>query len=78
MAKERLREALRREGHYLLGTNLSEQEPARLWTFYTQLTHVEEAFKNLKGDLAIRRSFTRTYHESKRIFSWPSWPIACR
>jgi hypothetical protein len=52
-----LREAIRREGHYLLRTNCSGQEPARLWTFYTQLTHVEEAFKNLKGDLAIRPIF---------------------
>ena len=25
-----------------------------MWEFYTQLTHVEEAFKNLKGDLALR------------------------
>lgn len=25
-----------------------------MWEFYTQLVQVEEAFKNLKGDLAIR------------------------
>jgi hypothetical protein len=25
-----------------------------MWEFSTQLTHVEEAFKNLKGDLALR------------------------
>ena len=25
-----------------------------MWEFYTQLVHVEEAFKNLKGDLALR------------------------
>jgi hypothetical protein len=25
-----------------------------MWEFYTQLLHVEEAFKNLKGDLALR------------------------
>jgi transposase len=29
-------------------------DPAQMWEFYTQLVHVEEAFKNLKGDLAIR------------------------
>ena len=45
------------EGRYLLRTNLSESDPARLWEFYIQLTHVEEAFKNLKGDLALRPIF---------------------
>jgi hypothetical protein len=25
-----------------------------MWEFYTQSVHVEEAFKNLKGDLAVR------------------------
>jgi transposase len=33
---------------------MAETDPARLWEFYMQLTHVEEAFKNLKGDLALR------------------------
>jgi transposase len=57
LRKERLREALRHEGRYLLRTNLREEAPAQLWAFYTQLTHVEEAFKNLKGELAIRPIF---------------------
>jgi transposase len=57
LCKERLREAMRREGGYLLRTNWTEQRPAQLWTLYTQLTQVEEAFKNLKGDLAIRPIF---------------------
>lgn len=35
-------------------TNLTGYDPAQLWEFYTQLTQVEEAFRNLKGDLAIR------------------------
>jgi len=43
-----------REGRYLLRSNICDKEPERLWEFYTQLTQVEEAFKNLKGDLAIR------------------------
>ena len=29
-------------------------DPARLWSLYLQLVSVEEAFKDLKGDLAIR------------------------
>lgn len=43
-----------REGRYLLRTNLTNADPATLWDQYLQLTHVEEAFKNLKGDLALR------------------------
>jgi hypothetical protein len=38
----------------LLRTNLTEQEPVRLWNYYLQLVAVEEAFRNLKVDLAIR------------------------
>jgi transposase len=52
--RQKLRMAYRREGRYLLRSNLCEQAPARLWELYMQLTQVEEAFKNLKGDLAIR------------------------
>ena len=50
----KLREAWRREGRYLLRTNLTRSDPARLWEFYLQLTEVEQAFKELKGDLSIR------------------------
>jgi transposase len=52
--RPKLRVARWREGRYLLRSNLCEQLPARLWELYIQLTQVEEAFKNLKGDLAIR------------------------
>ena len=44
----------RREGRYLLRTNLTETDPAKLWELYLQLTEVEQAFKELKGDLALR------------------------
>jgi transposase len=49
-----LRVVLRREGRYLLRTNLTESDPAKVWEFYLQLVQVEAAFRNLKGDLAIR------------------------
>ena len=52
--RNKLRAARRREGRYLLRTNLSGREPAELWRFYIQLTEVEAAFKNLKGDLQLR------------------------
>ena len=55
--RDKLRQARRREGRYLLRTNLTDDDPARLWSLYLQLVSVEEAFKDLKGDLAIRPLF---------------------
>jgi len=55
--RAKLRRARRREGRYLLRTNLTDDDPARLWGLYLQLVSVEEAFRNLKGDLAIRPIF---------------------
>jgi transposase len=49
-----LRQVRRREGRYLLRTNLTDRDPAQLWALYMQLVQVEEAFKTLKGDLALR------------------------
>ena len=54
LRRDKLRKVRRREGRYLLRTNLVGRDPAQMWEFYTQLVQVEEAFKNLKGDLAIR------------------------
>ena len=52
--RKKLRQTRRREGRYLLRSNLTEGDPATLWNYYLQLGQVEEAFRNLKGDLAIR------------------------
>ena len=54
LCKGKLRVVRRREGRYLLRSNLCEEDPAKLWHFYTQLTQVEQAFKELKRDLNIR------------------------
>jgi transposase len=54
LRKNKLRQVRRREGRYLLRSNLIAEAPAKLWALYIQLTHVEEAFKNLKGDLSLR------------------------
>jgi hypothetical protein len=62
--RQKLRTVRRREGRYLLRTNLTESDPALLWQYYVQLVAVEEAFKNLKGDLAIRPIF---HQEERRI-----------
>ena len=42
--RQRLRQVRRREGRYLLRTNLTAQQPETLWTFYILLTEVEQAF----------------------------------
>jgi transposase len=52
--RSKLRKARRREGRYLLRTNLNGRDPADLWQFYIQLTEIEAAFKNLKDDLQLR------------------------
>ncbi len=49
---------------YLLRTNLTESDPAKLWQFYLQLVEVEAAFRTLKGDLAMRPIF---HQEERRI-----------
>lgn len=54
LRKDKLRERIAREGRYLLRSNLSAQDPSYIWHLYMQLVQVEEAFKNLKGDLAVR------------------------
>jgi transposase len=60
-----LRVARRREGRYLLRTNLTDTDPAKLWEYYLQLTEVEQAFKELKGDLALR-----PIHHQPELRSW--------
>src|ERR1700739_362280 len=55
-----LRQARRREGSYLLRSNLTGGDPAQLWAFYLQLTEVEQAFKELKHDPAIRPIYHQT------------------
>jgi transposase len=52
--RNKLREVTRREGRYLLRSNLCSEDPARIWRLYMLLVQVEEAFKNLKGDLSLR------------------------
>ena len=49
-----LRKAYRLDGIYLLRTNLSEADPAKLWEQYIQLTEVEAAFRTLKSDIGLR------------------------
>ena len=52
--RKKLRQARRREGGYLLRSNLKSDDPGHLWRLYSQLVEVEQVFKDLKNDLAVR------------------------
>jgi len=60
--KNKLRQAELRDGHYLLRSNLTGEDPAVLWTRYIQLTNIEAAFRSLKSDLGLRP----IYHRKER------------
>jgi transposase len=63
LRKDKLRQARKREGRYLLRTNITSGRPAEeLWHFYMQLSEVEGAFKNLKDDLALRPIYHQLEH----------------
>ena len=60
LRRDKLRLTMRREGRYLLRSNLREEDPATLWKYYIRLTEIEQVFKELKHDLAIRPIFHQT------------------
>jgi transposase len=62
LRKDKLRQVRRREGRYLLRSNLTQSDPAALWEYYIQLTEIEQAFKELKSDLAIRPIYHQLDH----------------
>ena len=77
LRREKLRQVFRREGRYLLRSNMTSEDPAELWRHYMQLTEIEQAFKELKHHLAIRPSSTSSRSASRRTSSSRSSPIAC-
>jgi len=44
-------------GAYLLRTNCTEQDPAKVWNWYLQLQQAEAAFRCTKSDLGLRPIF---------------------
>jgi transposase len=60
--KQKLKDAELRDGHYLLRSNVSGEDPAVLWTRYVQLTPSESVFRCLKGELGIRPIYHRLEH----------------
>ena len=60
--KVKLEQAELRDGHYLLRTNLTGEDPAVLWDHYIQLTQIEAAFKCLKSELGLRPIWHQLEH----------------
>src|SRR5215472_13402514 len=48
--KAKLKAAEQRDGHYLLRSNLTGEDPAVLWKHYVQLTQIESVFRSLKSE----------------------------
>jgi hypothetical protein len=63
--KDKLRETELCDGHYLLRSNLVDEDPAVLWERYIQLTQVEAAFKSMKSDLGIRPIYHQLQHRAE-------------
>jgi transposase len=56
--------AKKTHGAYILRTNTDCENPAELWRWYIQLTEAESAFRDLKGDLALRPIY---HHLQRRV-----------
>ena len=54
MNAEFYREALERDGSYILRSNAIQADATTMWSMYMQLVWIESAFKSMKSDLAIR------------------------
>lgn len=74
-----LRQNETRDGQYLLRTNLTDSDPQALWQLYMQLVQVEEAFRNLKGDLGIRPVYHQLEHriEAHIFISFQAFALHC-
>lgn len=62
--KIKLKAAQQRDGHYLLRSNLTGEDPAVLWTRYVQLTQIESVFRSLKSELGIRPIYHQLEHRA--------------
>ncbi|HEV2423890.1 MAG TPA: IS1634 family transposase [Terriglobia bacterium] len=60
--KAKLRPAEQRDGHYLLRSNVSGEDPGVLWERYIQLTQMEAAFKTMKSELGLRPIYHQLGH----------------
>ncbi len=54
VVQEKLADAELYDGHYLLRSNLTQDEPAWLWKLYMLLVGIEGVFRTFKNDLHVR------------------------
>ena len=54
LRKDKLRAVRKKEGRYLIRSNMTVTDPASLWKQYMLLTEIEQALGDLKGELSIR------------------------
>ena len=59
---ERLEWAEKTQGKYLLRTNITENDPGKLWKKYMQLNQAESAFRTSKSDLDLRPVYHQKEH----------------
>jgi transposase len=76
--KAKLKAAQQRDGHYLLRSNLTREDPAVLWTRYVQLTQIESVFRSLKSELGIRPIYYQLEHRADAHVFIASLPTAYR
>src|SRR5256885_16868407 len=62
--KAKLKATQQRDGHYLLRSNLTAEDPAVLWTRYVQLTQIESVFRSLKSELGVRPIYHQLEHRA--------------
>jgi len=62
--KVKLKASEQRDGHYLLRSNLTAEDPAVLWARYVQLTQIESVFRSLKSELGVRPIYHRLEHRA--------------
>jgi transposase len=62
--KPKLNATQQRDGHYLLRSNLTSEDPAVLWARYVQLTQIESVFRSLKSELGIRPIYHQLEHRA--------------
>ena len=60
--ERQLKQAELRDGYYLLRSNLTDGDPAVLWSRYVQLTQIEAVFRSLKSELGIRPVYHQLEH----------------
>ena len=75
--RAKLRQVRRREGRYLLRTNLVGHDPAQLWGYYLQLVAVEQASRPSKAISPSGRSSISMKRASRRTSSSRFRHIAC-